>query len=206
MSKQSVNMSQYLPSYLKLDLNVGMADEHPFISSLNEAMQRICATAQAEAFSMTRSHFPLERKTASLEGYGFDLTTLNADQIERLYASVDSLFRFQGSQSNVIELAAVYFGDGTASVRRGRPLERKTMSQKISFPIVVADRDGVDRSLFLSLSRSFPELAKSTFIRTLRVLVPHGFEVIFQEPSTSARPGDIRFNVTEPSRLTTWRL
>lgn len=178
----AIKPSGFLPSYLKLDLNVGVAEEHPFISALDETFEGWCAAAQCESLSMSRPHFPMDRKKSVLEGYGFTLGTLTDPEISECYAQLHNLFRNQGALSAVEILAKIYFPNQIVTVRRGRGIRRQTLKGAITFPIIAADRDGENRTVQVSLSNVVNRQRSSEFVLNAMRFIPHGFQIVMQEP------------------------
>lgn len=206
MPKEHVKPSDYLPTYLRLDLNVGVEEAHPFIAALDETLERWCAVAQAESLSMTRPHFPTARKRAEIEGYGFTVAGLDDAQIDSFYLELDLLFREQGSLSVIQRLGRVYFGESLQSVRRGRGLERKPLKGKLTFPLVVVDREDSDRSVLVSLARSFSLESRQEFIGNCERLLPTGFRVLLRESARESSGTDSRISLAQPFTLVDRRL
>lgn len=205
-NKGVIKPSGFLPSYLKLDLNVGVAEEHPFISALDETFESWCAAAQCESLSMNRSHFRTERKKAVLDGYGLVHGVLTEKEISECYAALPNLFRNQGALTAVVILAKIYFPNQTVTVRRGRGLRRQTLKGAITFPIIAADRDDEDRTVQVSLSAGGTLQRVSEFIVNSMRFLPHGFQIVIQEP-LKPPPKDLsRFNLGEKVRLTERRI
>lgn len=182
MHKSTIKPSGFLPSYLKLDLNVGVPEEHPFISALDETFEGWCAAAQCESLSMSRPHFPIERKKSVLEGYGFTLGALNDDEVSECYAQLHTLFRNQGALSAVEILAKIYFPNQLVTVRRGRGIRRQTLKTAITFPIVIADRNDDDRMVQVSLTHNVNRQRSAEFVKNAMRFIPHGYQIVMQEP------------------------
>lgn len=206
MFKQGIKPSDYLPPYLRLDLNVGVEEQHPFVSALDEAMERLCQAGQMEAVRMTRDHFPLERKQAFVQGFGFEIGSLSAEAVDRLYVSIEKLFRLQGTLGGVKMLAEIYFGEAVSVVRRGRDFARLTTHGALSFPILVVDRNDADSTIMVKLASHGDAAKEQEFTRNCQRLVPHGFKVVIQQPLGDAPAPKGIINLGETIRVESRRL